>query len=249
LGVGIAAALLVVGPWVGYNLSRFKDPVYVTSGLGVTLASANCDGVYRGPFEGYWSLDCALAAPIDKHADESIQGSEAQRYALDYVRTHESRIVPVELAREGRAFGFFHPLQQMRLDSAVETRPYHWALLGLGMYYAMLVLSIGGVVILRRRRIPVLPLLAVGLDVVLSVGITFGTTRYRSTFEVSLVLLSAVEVDWIWSHLRRARRASLRPDGDHGDVDGSSLPPVAVGNSGRTDRGEPWQVELPAPAG
>ena len=66
--------------------------------------------------------------------------------------------MPVELAKLGRAFGFFHPLQQIHLDSFVETRPYHWALVGLGMYYFLLALSVGGIVILRRRRIPVLPL-------------------------------------------------------------------------------------------
>jgi hypothetical protein len=92
---------------------RFKDPVFIGSGLGVTLASANCSTLYSGPFEGYWSMNCALAAPINPNVDESVQGAEveAQKYALDFVRTHESRILPVELAREGSAFGFFHPFQ------------------------------------------------------------------------------------------------------------------------------------------
>jgi hypothetical protein len=110
------------------------------------------------------------------------------------------------MARLGRAFALFHPLQQIRLDSTVETRPYRWALVGLGMYYALVALSIGGLVILRRRRVPILPLLAVGLDVVVSVALTFGQTRYRSTFEISLVLAAAVQLDWVWSRIR----------GDHG---------------------------------
>jgi hypothetical protein len=207
-----------VGPWVGYNLSRFEKPVFISSGLGVTLASANCDSLYSGPFEGYWAYDCALAAPVNPRADESVQEEEAQTYALHFVRTHASRILPVEMARLGRAFGFFRPVQQMQLDSRVETRPYGWTLVGLGMYYAMLALSIGGAVILRRRRVPILPLLAVGLDVVVSTLITFGDTRYRTAFEVSLVLLSAVMVDWMWTAFRGETGATEGPaPPDHAD--------------------------------
>jgi len=35
-----------------------------------------------------------------------------------------------------------------------------------------------------------------------SVALTFGQTRYRTTFEVSLVLLAAVQLEWFWSRLR-----------------------------------------------
>jgi hypothetical protein len=163
-------------------------------------------------------MPCALA---DSHnpwfkehpkADDSAQGAEYQHLALDYVRAHENRLVPVTLAKIGRAFGFFHPLEQISFDSYIETRPYHWALVGLGMYYALLALSIGGTVILRRRRIPSFPLWAIGLEVVCSVALTFGQTRYRTTFEVSLVLMAAVTLDAIWSALRRGRGAERWAD-------------------------------------
>ena len=135
-------------------------------------------------------------------SDESVQGAAAQADALHFIEAHKNRILPVEMARLGRAFALFHPLQQIRLDSTVETRPYRWAIVGLGMYYALVALSIGGLVLLRRRRVPILPLLAVGLDVCVSVALTFGQTRYRSTFEVALVLAAAVQLDWAWSRLR-----------------------------------------------
>lgn len=199
---GLAASVLVVAPWVAYNMSRFQKPVYISSGLGITLASANCAQVYSGPLEGYWSMACAAAAPIRSTADESVQGAEAESFALRFVRSHDDRAVPVVAARIGRAFGLFHPLRQIGLDSKVETRPYHWALLGLGMYYVMVVLSIGGTAVLRRRRVPVTPLFAVGATVVASVVLAFGDTRYRISFEVVLVLLSAVFIDWWWARLR-----------------------------------------------
>jgi len=207
LGIGLVTVAVVVAPWVGYNLSRFDKPVFISSGLGVTLASADCPTTYSGQFEGYWSMRCALAyaaePSVNVHADESVEGAELQHLALDYVRAHENRLVPVTLAKLGRAFGFFHPMQQIFLDSYVETRPYRWAVTGLVSYYVLLALSVGGTVVLRRRRIPSFPLWAIGLQVVCSVALTFGQTRYRTTFEVSLVLLAAVQLDWFWSRVRR----------------------------------------------
>jgi hypothetical protein len=202
--MGSAAALVVVAPWVGYNMSRFEKPVFISNGLGVTLATANCDTTYSGSLEGYWSLKCAQRAPSDPRADESVRELQARQYALHYVRTHEGRLLPVELARLGRAFGAFHPMWQVKLDSFIETRPYRWAVVGLGMYYGLCVLAVGGTVLLRRRRVPVFPLWAIGLDVAASVLVTFGQTRYRTTFEVCLALLAAVQLDWLWSKVRRS---------------------------------------------
>ncbi|HSZ36848.1 MAG TPA: glycosyltransferase family 39 protein [Acidimicrobiales bacterium] len=221
VGLALLTALVLVMPWVGYNMSRFTDPVYISSGFGVTLASANCDQTFNGMFEGYWSLECAeiaaRKAETKPHADESVQSDELESYALHYIRGHENRLIPVELAKLGRGFGFFHPFEQIELDERVETRPYHWALLGLYMYWALLALSVGGVVLLRRRRVPVFPLLAIGLDVAISMAVTFGQTRYRTTFEVSLVLLASVQLEWFWSRVRPRRGAVVR--GDHGDDD------------------------------
>jgi hypothetical protein len=213
-------------------MSRFQKPTFISSGLGITLASANCDQTWSGYFEGYWSLHCSLRTPLDKHADKSVQSAEAESYALHYVRTHEDRIVPVELARLGRAFGAFHPMSQIELDYYVETRPYHWALVGLGMYYALLPLALGGTVVLLRRRVPVFPLWALGLDVAATVLISFGQTRYRTTFEVTLALLAAVLLDWFWSRAWAGRLPAdvVRGTPRHGDalLSGSPVPPDAA---------------------
>jgi 4-amino-4-deoxy-L-arabinose transferase-like glycosyltransferase len=199
---GTVVAAAVVAPWVGYNMSRFEKPTFISSGLGITLASANCDQTWSGYFEGYWSLQCARRTPLNLHADKSVQSAEAQAYALHYVRAHENRLVPVELARLGRAFGAYHPLSQVGLDYYVETRPRRWALVGLGMYYALAALALGGTVVLVRRRVPVFPLWAIGLDVVATVLVSFGQTRYRTAFEVTLVLLAAVQLDSWWGRWR-----------------------------------------------
>ncbi|MGH9059683.1 MAG: glycosyltransferase family 39 protein, partial [Acidimicrobiales bacterium] len=209
LVVGGLAAAFAVAPVVAFNLSRFDRPVYISDGLGVTLASANCPLTYHGPTTGYWAMACAVAAPVDPRADESVQGAEAQSYAVAFIRHHAGDLPRLTFERLGRAFGFYHPLQQVHLDALLESRPRRWALSGLAMYYGLAALSVGGVVVLRRRRLPVFPLLAIGADVAVSVALTFGQTRYRSTFEVSLVLLAAVAVDAVF---RRHAFSGRRPD-------------------------------------
>ncbi len=229
LGIGVLTAALLVAPWVGYNMSRFDKPVFISNGLGVTLASADCNTTFSGQFEGYWSMKCALAAPIKPNVDESVQGAEAQAYAVKYLKAHEGRLLPVSLAKVGRAFGFFHPMQQLQFDYYIETRPYHWAIVGLCSYYVLLALSLGGTVVLRRRKIPSFPLWAVGLDVVLSVVLTFGQTRYRTAFEVCLVILASVQLEWFWQKLRPRRRGAapaVTPPGDDPPV------PALVGATG-----------------
>ncbi len=244
LAIGGLCALVIVGPWVGYNMSRFDDPVFISSGFGVTLASSNCAQLYSGPTEGYWSLECAVAVKqqvADPRHDESVQGAAAQADAWRFIDSHTNRLFPVEMARLGRAFALFHPLEQIRLDSTVETRPYRWALVGLGMYYALVALSVGGLVILRRRRVPIFPLLAVGLDVAISVALTFGQTRYRTPFEVSLVLAAAVQLDWLWTRFRggdaRSGASGTGPD-EQGEPSGPG--------TGPDGREVGWDDEVPS---
>jgi 4-amino-4-deoxy-L-arabinose transferase-like glycosyltransferase len=214
LGVGLLCAVVVVAPWVGYNMSRFSHPVFISAGLGPTLASTDCAGVFYGPNTGYWSYPCAQAAPTGPSIDESAQSAAQQSYALNYIRSHENRIIPVVAARLGRAFGLFHPIQQIRLDKQSETRPYHWALLGLWMYYGLAVLSVVGAVLLRRRKIPIFPLVGIGLTVAISVVLTFGDTRYRTAFEVALVILPSVTVDWLWSRVSSQKGSVSAEEGN-----------------------------------
>ena len=42
----VAAAALVVGPWVLYNVSRFKEPTFISTNDGLALAGSNCAPVY-----------------------------------------------------------------------------------------------------------------------------------------------------------------------------------------------------------
>lgn len=205
LAAAAAAVVLVLTPWIGYNLTRFEKPVFVSTGLGVTLASANCAWTYSGEGEGYWYMPCALDyanhPSLTGITDESLRDPILQDLATTWIAKHSDRIVPVAFAKVGRAFGFFHPMQQIRYDFFIETRPYKWTVVGLGMYYCLLALSVGGTVILRRRRIPSFPMWALALDVLCAALLSFGNTRYRTSFEVGLVIMAAVQLQWIWGRL------------------------------------------------
>jgi hypothetical protein len=95
----------------------------------------------------------------------------------------------------GRVWSVFRPSQNVELDAFYERRgtAESWAVLV--AYYAMLVLSIGGLVVLRRRRIPIFPYIAIALSVTITVALSFGITRYRAPVDVVMPLLSAVAID------------------------------------------------------
>jgi 4-amino-4-deoxy-L-arabinose transferase-like glycosyltransferase len=202
LGAGMLATAAVVGPWVGYNLSRFEDPVFITSRAGTAFASANCDASWHGPFAGYWELPCASAAVAGVRGDESVDDAAAGRVGLRYVRNHIGGLPLVEWERLGRTFGFYQPAEQLNLDVFVEGRPQLWARVGLGMYYALLPLAAAGAVVLRRRRVIIYPLIAVGVVTIASTLVIYGTTRFRAPLEPVLVLLAAVTVDAVISRWR-----------------------------------------------
>lgn len=207
---GVAAAAVVIVPWVTFNLIRFDHPVFISDRFGVTVAAANCDASWKGGLAGYWSMPCASASVRGVHGDESAEDPVALRHGLDYLAAHISGLPRVEYQRLGRTFGFYQVSNQLGLDTFVEGRPHLWAWVGLWSYYGLVVLSVGGAVILRRRGVPLFPLWAVLADVVLVVLITYGQTRFRATLEPVLVLLSAVSVSEGWEWLRgRGRRAGL----------------------------------------
>ena len=191
-GAGLAASLLVVMPWVTFNMIRFQHPVLITDRFGVTLASANCNASWDGPFAGYWSMPCAEASVVGVHGDESAYDPVATRKGLDYIGAHLGGLPRVEFDRLGRTFGFYQVSQQMSLDINVESRPHLWAWVGLWSFYGLAALAPFGMWILRRRGLPLFPLWAVLIDVLLVVLIAYGQTRFRATLEPVLVLLGAV---------------------------------------------------------
>ncbi|MGH8996121.1 MAG: hypothetical protein ACRDYB_08870 [Acidimicrobiales bacterium] len=243
VGASALVAIVVIGPWVGYNMSRFSKPVYVSDGLGVTLASADCGPTWSsGPLEGFWDIHCSLAVKLPKvhpGADESIGATDEENAAVKFIKHHLDRVVPVALAKLGRGFGFFRPVQQVKLDIFFEVRPYHWAFVGLWSYYGLLALSVPGLIVLVRRRITPLPLVAVTLAVMATMVIAFGDTRYRTPFEVVIAILAAVAVDGLWNAVRRRPPQPVMP---------ASPEPAPTPEPGPDRRPEPDSEPVGAPS-
>ena len=215
LALAAVVCVGVVAPWVGYNLSRFEKPVYLSSGFEITLASGTCDRTYYGEAIGYWSIYCVTDI-LDRrgltltNSDESTRAAAYKEESLDYIGNHLDRLPAVLLARWGRITGLYRPLQQAGFDIFPEGRDRWVAYTSLAGYYVLAVLSVFGFRVLRRRRIPVFPLVAPIATVFVSVTLTFAQNRYRASAEGVLCLLAAVAIDAGIGFIGRARADDTR---------------------------------------
>jgi 4-amino-4-deoxy-L-arabinose transferase-like glycosyltransferase len=199
LGAMALGAVVLLGPWVGYNLARFEEPAFLSTGSGVTLVDTSCDDVYSGDFIGWWSFACI---PDRLSNDEAVNDRENREVALRYVRHHESDVPKVVAARVGRMWGVFRPFQTAELDA----RGLNANRTGLIASYVLIPLGVFGLILLRRRRQPILPMLALAAMVTITAVIFYGALRFRVPADVAIVVCAAVAVDAIWSRLRPAPR-------------------------------------------
>jgi 4-amino-4-deoxy-L-arabinose transferase-like glycosyltransferase len=204
VAAGGAATVAIIAPWVIYNTARFGQLVTLSNGLDVTLAQTNCDPAYYGSQIGFYRVQCAIDATnaAGTTTDDQLELAKIyRRAAFDYAKDHASRIPVVVLARLGRVTGLYKPWQQVDLDVFPEGRDRWVATGGMVGWFVLTGFGIAGVVVLRRRRTPVWPLLAPGVIVLFVTAITFGSTRYRAPFEPCVVLLGAVGVDALISRV------------------------------------------------
>jgi len=121
----------------------------------------------------------------------------------------------VVLARVGRLWDFYQPIQMADLD-VNEGRPPPASLAGLGFYYALLPLGIVGIVIYRRRRVGQWFLLVPAGVLTLVAAVFYGSVRFRTPFEVCLVVLAAPPLVLAGRRLgQRVADRRSRPRGVH----------------------------------
>jgi 4-amino-4-deoxy-L-arabinose transferase-like glycosyltransferase len=213
LAAAAFACALVIAPWALYNSTRFERPVPLSTGLGAAMATGNCDPTYHGKLLGYYQLGCILFLK-DIDPDFSVADGQYLHHALDFMSKNKSRVPVVMGARVGRTFGVFRPAQQMHLETERATEL--WGMrLGFAVYWILLPLAAAGLVLARRRRIPVYPLLVFPLVIVLSVLLTIGSVRYRAPAEIPLILLASVAIERSIDGLRmrRANRVGVTVPG------------------------------------
>jgi hypothetical protein len=213
LGVAALVCVGALAPWVGYNLHRFDGRVLLSSQAEWTLAGSNCDTSYYGQHIGYWSFACGMAA-IQQDGVEMPENHDGarQRAWLDsaerYVKAHPQRLVVVEGVRMARIFNVWSPQNSIDIESYVEANSTWVARLSLVSLWPMVVGAVAGAVVLRRRRIPVFPLLAPCATVIFTVLLFYASSRFRASAEGALCLLTAValEAGWVWHRHRRSAR-------------------------------------------
>ena len=206
---GVGACVLLLAPWVAYNLSRFEEPTLVSTNDGLALAASSCDPVWYGPGTGLTSYEVAAGCVDDPPppGDQSEVSTVYRQRAAEYVRAHLGRVPAVVAARVGRTWSLYRPLDMIEYNEG-EGREQWVTRLGLAVYYPTLVAAVaGGVLVWRRGRRGVLWVLCAPAAVV-TVGsaLTYGQTRFRAAAEPSLAVLAAVAVVALVARVARLRR-------------------------------------------
>jgi 4-amino-4-deoxy-L-arabinose transferase-like glycosyltransferase len=203
-------ALALMAPWMIRNATTFEEPSppYLATGSGRVLAFGNCDETYSGRFLGYWNIDCS---PSEFAGDESEIDTIHRDKATAYMQDHLGELPKVALARVGRMWHLYRVDQGVEFDRFFERRVESHARFALLQYYLMVPVAVAGVVLLWRRKVTIIPLVAPFVLVTFTAASTFGITRYRVPSEVALCILAGLGVAWVTS---RRPTAEAEPPAD-----------------------------------
>ena len=209
--IALLAAVIALAPWVIYNGTRFERPVLLSTEDGGVLAGANCDDTYAGPDIGSWNGFCTAAVA----GDASVVNEARRDQAIDYMRDNLERVPVVVAAREGRIWGVYQPFQMADLGQS-DGRPKWVTLTGWTMVWPLAALAIWGGVLLRRRGVRLLPLIAPLVVVSVTAAAFYGLLRFRAPAEVSLVVLGGAGADALlarvpWFHRADPVDTTIRP--------------------------------------
>jgi len=212
--VGIGVAILVVAPWTIRNAVEFDRFVPVANNIGTAIDGANCPLVYSGDQIGLWRSTFGVEDPsirpddcfegFDVGADgfdEAEASAQHRADGIEYAREHLERAPVVAVTRVLRAFGLFRVDQQIDVES-FEGRGRTWQWVGLVMWWLLLPLAIGGILMLRRARERIWPLLSTVAAATVTVVLTYGNQRFRVAAEPAVVVLAAVGVVYLFQRQR-----------------------------------------------
>lgn len=191
--------IVTLAPWVGYNLSRFEHPVFLSIGSDITFASAYCDETFYGENIGYWSFACqeeawqyARSKVVEPNPDQSQLMPHVKKYWRSYVAENKLRTAQVIPLRLGRAFGGYELTQQMNLEIFIDGRSREATMASWLLYFSMIPLALLGWRLISlsfwNRIIFLVPILAS----IVTVAITWGNPRYRFSVDVILILFASV---------------------------------------------------------
>jgi 4-amino-4-deoxy-L-arabinose transferase-like glycosyltransferase len=191
IGAALGAAAVVVAPWVGFNLARFEEPTFLSTGDGPVLIGANCDDTYGGDNVGLWLISCFPEE--SPPGDQSEVSRRLRDDAWQYIQDHPADLPVVAAARLGRLVALYDPVGTVEYSEG-EGRPAWASWLGLATFLVLVALAVVGGRALRRRSVRIWPLLAPVWLVLVSAVIFYGLPRFRVPLEPTVVVLGAVGI-------------------------------------------------------
>jgi hypothetical protein len=218
VAAGAAALALVLAPWLARDWARFGEPVAISTNVGGLVAGANCDATYHGPLLGQWSFGCVGHVA---QANEARAADALRRRGWRYARAHAGRLPVVLLARLGRTFELYRPLQQVDQQAFFEGRSRTVARLALPAYYLVALLAAAAAWAAARGRAggiergDAAALLAPVAMVAATSLLAYGYSRFRVGAEPPLIALAACGGAALTRArpARRAARAAPAPPG------------------------------------
>ncbi len=194
LAVAGLAVAVVLAPWLIRCWTVFDQPVLISTNSGDLLAGANCDTTYSGALLGGWAFGCALGAG-EFGENEAVVSNRLRERGLRYAEDHAGRLPVLLAARALRPWGLYRPGEQieLRVQGEGQRRKADWV--GLVSFWALALIGPVGLVVMRRRGVPVFVLLApIALVLLVSIG-AYGVLRFRAPADVSVIVLAAVALD------------------------------------------------------
>jgi 4-amino-4-deoxy-L-arabinose transferase-like glycosyltransferase len=204
LAAALVVCAVVVSPWLIRNSRAVGSPV-ISTNLGSLVAGANCPATYYGGHVGDWLHCYAPLQPGPTSRDEARWSSELVTRGLTYARHHAGRVPFVVLTRVMTTWSL-GSLPSWNLPFGMSPS-FRW--IAIGAYFPILVLGIIGAAVLRRRGTTIALLLVPVVLTTLIAATGWGSTRFRYTGELVLVVLAAITLDWLASRWGRGAGKSV----------------------------------------
>ena len=194
LVVAAAIPVLAFAPWVAVQPQPLRRSRCSSApGAGQTLAVGNCDLTFGGRTSASTTpVACALRRS-SRRPPPTVRcvTASTRRIARDYIDAHRADLPRVVAARVGRVWQMYQVDQSIGLDGYIEGRAGGpptvtsvWCERRSGATSCWCCWRSWAVVILRRRRETLYPLLVQPLLATFTAATTFGITRYRAGAEV-----------------------------------------------------------------
>jgi hypothetical protein len=187
-------AISLIAPWTVFASVREGQFIPLSTNAATVIAGSNCEPAYSGRFIGSWVLGCYPHSSDPATVSEAEWVDEEGAAGRAFIRANLDDVPRVIAARVGRQWELFRPRQgaeTVEIESHITpgvTRAATWS------FYAVAALAVPGLVILRKRRRPISPFVAMGASVTVTAALTYGQPRFRAGLDPLLCVLAAVAV-------------------------------------------------------